>query len=401
MPDQGKEKKKAVVKKTVAKKTTGKTTTKMSASKTAAKAKTTATKPKSAAAKTTTKKTTAPKKKSASTAKPKAAAGATKKKVGAPVKKSSAEAIKAATATKKSDSATKKKAASEKKTSSTKKKTTAEKKAAPEKKKTAAAGKAKSATKKTAAKPAAKKATAAKKKTAGPAKKSSAAKKSVAKKTSARKKGEIPLEDVGKPTASEAAASQTAFAPFRRHEPFEPTPEIPYGYGENELVLMARDPEWAYAYWEITGDTFENARNRHGRDIEGASMVLRVYDVTDIADGRGENGFYDISIFGGARDWFIHLQRPSGRYYCEIGLLTIGGRFIGLLKSNTISLPPRTASSVVDEQWMSGEEAFSRIFQLSGGLAEKTGSSFSERSYRMNVTEMLFSGTLQSAKTDD
>jgi uncharacterized protein len=389
MPSQDKEKKKVAVSKSAAKKTTGKATKKKSASTSSSKAKKTTPKTKS----TATKKKVKPATKTKTTKKSSTAKRTVAKKTGTAAKKSTTTAkTKAATRAiaKKKAVATRKKAATT---------TAAKKKAAAARKKTSVTAR-KKATTTTAKKSVAKKATvatrAATKKAAKPKKKTA-----LAKKSSVRKKGVIPIDKVAKPTETEAAASQTAFAPFRRNEPFEPTPEIPFGYGENELALMARDPEWAYAYWEITAETMEITRNRYGREVEGASMVLRVYDITDLDGAQAENGFYDITIFGGARDWFIHLQRPGGQYYCEIGLITISGRFIGLLKSNPISLPPRSASSVVDEKWMSGEEAFSRIFQLSGGLAEKTGSSFSERSYQVNVTEMLFSGTLQSRESGE
>ena len=31
--------------------------------------------------------------------------------------------------------------------------------------------------------------------------------------------------------------------------------DLPSGYGESRVVLMPRDPQWAYAYWDVSNDS--------------------------------------------------------------------------------------------------------------------------------------------------
>jgi hypothetical protein len=40
--------------------------------------------------------------------------------------------------------------------------------------------------------------------------------------------------------------------------------ELPWGYGENRITAIVRDPESAYVYWEITDDGIASARSRLG-----------------------------------------------------------------------------------------------------------------------------------------
>ena len=53
--------------------------------------------------------------------------------------------------------------------------------------------------------------------------------------------------------------------------------DLPAGYGESRIVLMPRDPQWAYTYWDIPNDHKEDLRRQGGQQL-----ALRIYDVTDI-----------------------------------------------------------------------------------------------------------------------
>ncbi|MBI5043694.1 MAG: DUF4912 domain-containing protein, partial [Nitrospirae bacterium] len=43
------------------------------------------------------------------------------------------------------------------------------------------------------------------------------------------------------------------------------------------------------------------------------------------------------------------------------------GRFLTLVRSNTVTMPRDTVSDVVDEEWMLLEEEFMKLFAISGG----------------------------------
>lgn len=136
-------------------------------------------------------------------------------------------------------------------------------------------------------------------------------------------------------------------------------PELPEGYGDNRIVLMVRDPEWLFAYWEIRQDAMDSVLNTHGIMAHDAKIVLRVYDVTDIVfDGTNAHKYFDIEVTGGARNWYIHVGEPNRSFCVDIGFLTLKGIFLTLSRSNTVRTPRVSVSEIVDERWMSIEELY-------------------------------------------
>jgi hypothetical protein len=147
--------------------------------------------------------------------------------------------------------------------------------------------------------------------------------------------------------------------------PSEAVPELPERYGEDRLVLLVRDPWWAYAWWEITDPTFGAARDAAGL---GARFVLRVYNVSGVDwDGANHHSHFDIDVQDVAGNWFLELARPGDSFRAELGLLDDAGRFHCMVRSNAITLPPDQVSSVVDEEWMVADEEWQRLFEAAGG----------------------------------
>lgn len=145
--------------------------------------------------------------------------------------------------------------------------------------------------------------------------------------------------------------------------------ELPQGYGDNRIVLMVRDPYWAYAYWEITADKKDEIARRCGVGWNNLTKVLRVYDVTNIIfNGTNANSYFDIEINDYAFSWYINLGRPDTSWCVDLGVKTPSGEFIMIVRSNCITTPRDTASWITDEEWMIVEEDFRKLYALSGGL---------------------------------
>ena len=51
--------------------------------------------------------------------------------------------------------------------------------------------------------------------------------------------------------------------------------ELPDGYGESRIVLLPRDPQWAYTYWDIPNEHKQELRNQGGSRL--ALPLLRCY----------------------------------------------------------------------------------------------------------------------------
>jgi hypothetical protein len=129
--------------------------------------------------------------------------------------------------------------------------------------------------------------------------------------------------------------------------------ELPRSYGHDRVVLLPRDPWWAFAYWEVTPTTRVQALRALGAEAEGAREVLRVYDVTFITF-TGDNAWLsvDVELPPGADRWYVNLWRPGASFCAELGLRTPQGRFLPLARSNVIASPPSSPSPDSSVRWL-------------------------------------------------
>ncbi|BDU51299.1 DUF4912 domain-containing protein [Haliovirga abyssi] len=142
---------------------------------------------------------------------------------------------------------------------------------------------------------------------------------------------------------------------------------LPEGYGDNKIVLMPKNPQWAYAYWEISQEVFDKTKQQYGEEnIKASKPTIRMYDVTlKEFDGTNANNYFDVELPDGVREWFIGGLNPKATYIADIGLKTSNNEFITLSRSNSVGTPSNQISNVVDEEWMIVEEYFKKILDKS------------------------------------
>ena len=125
-------------------------------------------------------------------------------------------------------------------------------------------------------------------------------------------------------------------------------PPLPGGYGESRIVLMPRDPQWAYAYWD-TPHTHKEELRRQG----GEHLALRLYDVTGISlDTQAPHSLQQVGCDEVAREWYMQIPVSDRDYQVEIGYLTGDGRWLVLARSNTVRIPPVYPSDWTDEHFL-------------------------------------------------
>ncbi|MFP4472638.1 MAG: DUF4912 domain-containing protein [Candidatus Omnitrophota bacterium] len=130
---------------------------------------------------------------------------------------------------------------------------------------------------------------------------------------------------------------------------------MPESYGSTSVVLIARDPRWIHAYWEIAPSSIEEVRARYGKSVDRAVKVLRMYDVTMINfDGRNANHIFDIEV-GDANNWYVNLPNDHVSYCADIGLLTPESDFFTLARSNFVTTPRAHVSPRKELVWMAVE----------------------------------------------
>lgn len=193
---------------------------------------------------------------------------------------------------------------------------------------------------------------------------------------------------------SETSAGVPRGTPAPESAAVDMGPPLPQGYGIERLVLLVRDPHWSYAWWELTSAQVERAQ----RELGGAAqLVLRFYDVSAIDwDGTNHHGAFDIEVHDLAGNWYVELGRPGAAFVAEIGLRGADGRFVALVRSNFVSMPLDSMSSVADEQWMIREEEYRRMFDLSGGDAIGIGSGEILRALEERLRRELLAGGVSS-----
>ncbi|MBI3997308.1 MAG: DUF4912 domain-containing protein [Candidatus Omnitrophica bacterium] len=182
------------------------------------------------------------------------------------------------------------------------------------------------------------------------------------------------------PSVSPPPAHSVHSHPAAASHPVAPEEKfsIPTGYGDDLIALMVKDPFWLYAYWEIQPATERAARSHLlPSEIPGLQSILRVYDVTGIHyPGQPAHRFFDIGLSGLATNWYIQTDAPGRSFIVEIGLLTKGGKFLLLARSNRVTAPRWGPSDVIDEAWMTTDDAYWKLFGMPPGIGGSSPSAW-------------------------
>jgi len=143
---------------------------------------------------------------------------------------------------------------------------------------------------------------------------------------------------------------------------------LPKHYNDTKLVILPRDPNFLYAYWEVSASTIgELSTKLRKQNFAQSSWVLRVYDVTDINfNGSNANKYFDIYIGSESDNWYINVLEVNRVWCVDLGLITPDGNFVFITRSNVISTPRKGVSIITDEHWGSLSREFEKIFELSG-----------------------------------
>jgi hypothetical protein len=168
---------------------------------------------------------------------------------------------------------------------------------------------------------------------------------------------------------------------------------FPESYGVNRVRLLVRDPEWVFAYWDVSPETMKGlAKSLGERALALSRLTLRVLDPVS-------GGMSDILLPPGARWWYIRTDAARRTYRAEIGITLPSGEFRQLAESNSVvtprvgpsrerarrrlsyrgagELPPDEAaaagraereSDLAREPWVAGNEAVAR--RGKGGASE-------------------------------
>lgn len=121
--------------------------------------------------------------------------------------------------------------------------------------------------------------------------------------------------------------------------------DLPGGYGENRITLLPRDPQWAYAYWDIPNESKEALRRQGGQQL-----ALRLYDVTDIdLNSQGAHSVQEYLCDELAREWYLPIPVSDRDYVIDIGYRCADGRWLVLGRSPLVRIPPVYPSDWIED----------------------------------------------------
>jgi len=113
---------------------------------------------------------------------------------------------------------------------------------------------------------------------------------------------------------------------------------FPETYGVDRVRLLVKDPEWLFAYWDVSPQAVSTLRRELGeRGLALTRLTLRITD-------PGHGGTSIILLPYGARAWYVHADKASRSYRALLGWTLPSGVFRTLAESNLVSTP-RTGPS--------------------------------------------------------
>ncbi|MEI6429884.1 MAG: DUF4912 domain-containing protein [Pseudanabaena sp. ELA607] len=141
--------------------------------------------------------------------------------------------------------------------------------------------------------------------------------------------------------------------------------ELPSGYGESRIVLLPRDPQWSYVYWDVPNEHKAELRKQGGQQL-----CLRLYDVTFVnLATQAANNVQEYACDEMAREWYLPIPISDREYAVEIGYRCADGRWLLLSRSASVKVPSMFPSDWVEdhfitvpwEQSLKGETFFNLV----------------------------------------
>jgi len=150
----------------------------------------------------------------------------------------------------------------------------------------------------------------------------------------------------------------------------EGLPDLPGGYGKSRIVMMPRDPEWSYVYWDIPNEDKAQLRRQGGQQL-----VLRLYDVTEVnLDTQSPHRVKEYLVDELAREWYVPIPISDRDYLCEIGYRCSDGRWLTLARSESVHTPPVYPSDWIEDHFIevNWEEELATLPEQELSLPEPT-----------------------------
>lgn len=122
-------------------------------------------------------------------------------------------------------------------------------------------------------------------------------------------------------------------------------------YNETMIRAMARDPSWAFAYWDVADSDLAGLRGEE----QSAGLFLRVAEIASGDEAAAETHMdcFDIPVADDDRQWYINLPRAGVRFRIDLCSRHQGqpGKTRVLARSNEVLSPRQSIpAAALDER---------------------------------------------------
>lgn len=170
----------------------------------------------------------------------------------------------------------------------------------------------------------------------------------------AARRSSSPNSDAAPPAAPRPSASPASAS--------APPHTLDHASQKDRIIVLARDPYWLHAHWELSRTTLARAQAALGQEWHSARPILRLIDVTsEDTTNAAERPIRDIAIHGGVNNWYIDVLKPPRSYRIDVGYLSRRGKFYVLARSNIVTTPRAGVTDSLEENWASVQEQFERV----------------------------------------
>ena len=163
--------------------------------------------------------------------------------------------------------------------------------------------------------------------------------------TEPKVKVESTIQEAQKVEASKFEVGQENNIERNRTEINSELAELSEDYQRNRIVLLPRDPQWAYAYWNVSQKSKEALKAQGGEQL-----ALRIYDVSDIdLNYQSPHSVQEYICDDVTQEWYIPIPLSDRDYVVDIGYRSIDGRWLVLARSAEIHIPALYPSDWIED----------------------------------------------------
>ncbi len=134
-------------------------------------------------------------------------------------------------------------------------------------------------------------------------------------------------------------------------------PTLPETYNETIIVVLLRDPYWAFTYWDLNSEDRTRIDSAQEEEEENR-LLIRVYEYDSDSSERDS---FDIPVRAADRSRYINLPRAGREYSVELLAASEEAEYV-LARSNHIHSPDLSLKDYTDFE----DDTFMNILAVAG-----------------------------------